>query len=82
MANWPLTPNVDYISSLVFEREAKAAISKAADAGFEDPDRAREFLHRVVALCSDQLVRVARHEREADDRAREERETSVPPYSA
>jgi hypothetical protein len=80
MANWPLTPAVDHLSILVFEREAKAAVGRAADAGYEDPDRARAALHAIVSLCSDQLARVERHERDEDDRAREERETAVPPY--
>ena len=82
MANWPLTPAVDHLSLVVFEREAKAIVGKITDAAYDDPDRARDLIHRLVSMASDQLARVERHEREADDRAREEREVSVPPVGA
>lgn len=82
MAPWPLTPAVDHLSLVVFEREAKSVVGSIADAGYEDPVRARDLIHRLVSMATDQLIRVERHERAADERAREEREVSVPPVSA
>jgi hypothetical protein len=82
MANWPLTPAVDHITLVVFQREAHAAVGQAFDAGYEDVVRAREALHHGIALLQDQLIRVERHAEAEHERGLEERETSVPPYSA
>lgn len=82
MSNWPLTPAVDHLSLLVFEREAKALVGKISDVGYDDAIRARDLIHRLVAMATDQLIRVERHERDADERGREEREVSIPPCAS
>ena len=82
MATWPETPAVDHLSLVAFERDATRAVRHIFAAGYDQPEVARELLHKLVSMASDQLARVERHEREADDRAREERETAVPPVGA
>lgn len=81
MANWPLTPAVDHLSLVVFEREAKSLVGQIHDVGYDDANRARDLLHKLVAMATDQLIRVERHERDAHERGLEERETSIPPVS-
>lgn len=82
MTPWPLTPYVDLVVLQRWEVDVKQLAGKVHDCGYDRPKEARDLLHKLVSLATEQLARVERHEREADERGREERECSIPPCAS
>lgn len=83
MANWPATPNLDYLCLNQWEHWIKRAAGKAHDIGMDDPAEALVHLDAIAAYASEWRALV---QRRAADRqnaiGRLECESSIPPCAS